>query len=206
MTEFLDLTMQIDDDTRTFPGDPDAEVEQVATVEEDGYAAKRLSVPSHVSTHVDAPAHMVEAGATLDEVPIERLAGEAVTFDAREGDEVSLDTDALGRTDDVEMVFFWTGHSERAGEDGYYEEFPVVEEETAEALVERGVSVVGIDSFTPDDEPYPVHDTLLGNDILIVENLTNLGAVSGERFECYVMPLSVADSDGAPCRVLAMVE
>lgn len=205
MAKMVDLTMPIDERTPTFPGDPEQEIEDASTVDEDGYAVKRLNFSSHFSTHIDAPAHMVRGGKTLDEYPTENFVGEAVAVDVRGQEEISLDPDHVGFTE-VEMVFFRTGHAQKAYGDGYYRGAPVITEETAEMLVEKGVDIVGIDSYSPDEEPYPVHEILLGNDILIAENLVNLEEVSGKSFRCYLLPLKIGDADGAPCRAIGVVE
>ena len=79
-------------------------------------------------------------------------------------------------------------------------------------VVDRGVSWLGVDSLSPELPPqerpdgdfdYPVHTTLLESDVLIAENLTNLGAVAGERVEVNAVPLRLVGSDGSPVRVLA---
>jgi kynurenine formamidase len=66
--------------------------------------------------------------------------------------------------------------------------------------------MVGLDSYSPDNEPFEIHKMLLKRDILIVENLVNLDRLVGKRFRCYVMPLKIQDADGAPCRVIGIIE
>lgn len=202
MTEVVDLTMPIDERTPTFPGDPVQEIKDVSTVEEDGYAVKRLTFPSHFSTHLDAPAHMIPEGRTLDDYPTDKFVGEAIAVDVRGQEEISLDPERIGPAD---MVFFRTGHVQKAYSDDYYQNNPVIKEETAEELLEKGVDIVGIDSYSPDREPYPVHNILLGNGVLIAENLVNLEGVSEKRFRCYLLPLKIGDADGAPCRAIGVV-
>jgi len=48
-----------------------------------------------------------------------------------------------------------------------------------------------------------VHTTLLGNDTLIIENLTNLAGLVGETVDVAALPTKLADCDGAPIRVVA---
>jgi arylformamidase len=201
MPYVFDLTMPINEETPTYTGDPEQEIEKVATVGEDGYAVKRLSFPSHFSTHFDAPSHMIAGGKSLDEYPVGKFVGDAVVVDVR-GQEL---IDSAGGVSGVDMVFFRTGRSQRAYEEDYHDDVPVLTEDTAEELAKSGVDVVGIDSPSPDTEPFPVHDTLLSNDVLILENLVNLGAVQGKVFRCYALPLPVDDADGAPCRVVGVV-
>jgi kynurenine formamidase len=82
----------------------------------------------------------------------------------------------------------------------------MISKDFARKLVEKEVSIIGLDSYTPDDEPYDVHKILLKEDILIVENLTNLDKLVGKRFNCYIAPLKIENSDGAPCRVIGILD
>ena len=194
----IDLTMPIDRDTPTFPGEQPYEIEQVATIEWNGWNMKRLCISSHFSTHMDAPAHMIEGGNTLSDYPMEKFIGEAIVLDVRGQKEIVADLDYVREGD---IVFFLTGHSEKAYDEDYFEDNPVISEATARDLVEKGISIVGIDSFTPDNEPYLVHKMFLGADIPIVENLVNLEKLAGARFRCCIMPLHIRGGDGAPCRI-----
>jgi kynurenine formamidase len=204
--KLVDLTMSLDEETPTHPDDPEVEAEEVTTVEKDGYAVKRLWFPSHVGTHIDAPAHMLEDGKTVDDYGVETFVGEGVVVDVQGQEVIEVGKDRL---DDADMVFFHTGHAKRAHNgrsEDYHDGGPVVSERTAEAVVETGVDVFGIDAPSPDEPPYPVHDMLLGNDVVILENLVNLGAVGERQFRCYALPLNVVGGDGAPCRVIAVLD
>ena len=69
----IDLTMSIDEETPVFPGDPKQEIKQYATIKENGWNEKRLTINSHFSTHIDAPFHMLENGKKLTIVTGEKL-------------------------------------------------------------------------------------------------------------------------------------
>ena len=198
----IDLTMPIDDRTPTFPGEPPHVIEQVATIERNGWSVKRLSMNSHFSTHIDAPSHMIDGGKTLSDYPLEKFIGEAVVIDVREQKEIEADLSYVRKGD---IMFFLTGHSRKAYDGKYFEDNPVISEGTARELIEKGINIVGIDSFTPDNEPYVVHKMFLGADIPIVENLVNLDKLAGQRFQCFILPLNILDGDGAPCRVAGIV-
>jgi len=81
----------------------------------------------------------------------------------------------------------------------------VISRETAEKLIAKKIRIVGLDSLTPDNEPYDIHKMLFRHGILIVENLVNLDKLKGKRFKCYIMPLKIKDADGAPCRIIGIV-
>ena len=53
-----------------------------------------------------------------------------------------------------------------------------------------------------DHEAILIHKILLGNNILIIENLTNLSVLAGETFKVYAFPLKF-QLDGSPTRVVA---
>lgn len=62
-------------------GLPQPSFRPIARVEDDGYAMSEYHLLNHICTHVDAPAHQIAAGDTLDEIPLDRLVTEAVTID-----------------------------------------------------------------------------------------------------------------------------
>jgi kynurenine formamidase len=202
MMRAIDLTMQIDERTPVFPGDHPPEFAQAATIEKDGASVTRLSFSSHFGTHIDAPSHMISGAKTLTDFPIGTFVGEAIVLDVR--GQRAIDHELAG-VKQWDIVFFCTGHTRKAHEPGFFEANPVLSEALARKLVQKGVKIVGLDSFTPDNAPYPVHKILLGADILILENLVGLEELVGKRFECCVMPLKVKDADGAPCRVVGFV-
>ena len=78
-------------------------------------------------------------------------------------------------------------------------------------MVDRGVKMVGVDCVNvempivdrPADYNRPIHHTLLGNDILIIENLTNLEQIAGKRARVFAFPLKYKGGDGAQARVVA---
>ena len=195
--------MPIDERTPSFPGEVSQKIEQVATIENNGWNVKRLCINSHFSTHIDAPVHMIEGGKSLSDYPMDKFIGEAVVLDVRGQSEIEADLSEIRKGD---IVFFLTGHSSKAYDDDYFENNPVISERTAHDLIEKEINIVGLDSFTPDNEPYLIHKMFLRADILIVENLINLENLAGKRFRCCILPLNIKDGDGAPCRVAGIVD
>lgn len=201
--QIIDLTMTIDDNTLLFPGNGRVKIKQLATVEEEGCSEKELIMQSHCSTHIDAPAHMLSNGKTLDSYPMEKFVGKGIVIDVRGQIEIKAN---LNQVTEGEVVLFFTGWCSNANTKEYFSNNPVLSRETAEELVEKKVKLVGIDSFTTDNLPCEIHKLFFRHDILIVENLMNLDKILGKKFRFYVMPLKIKGSDGAPCRVIAEME
>lgn len=199
----IDLTMPIDNKTPNWPGDPEIIIKQASTVEKDGIGKKTLQFHSHFSTHIDAPSHMIVKGKTLSDYSIDKFVGECIVLDVRGQKEIETDLSIVKEND---IVFFFTGHSDKAYDPHYFKNNPVITEKTANELVKKKIKIVGLDSSTPDNEPYTLHKLFFKHDILIVENLVNLRNLAGKRFQCYILPLKIKDGDGAPCRVIGVTE
>jgi kynurenine formamidase len=172
-----------------------------------------VDVCMHLGTHVDAPSHFIRGGKNIEDFPLERFLVQAVVWP------VSVDPLAAITPAQLEglslqpgdAVLLSTGWGE-IYKDPQYHDHPYLADEAAAWFVEQGASMVGVDFFTPDKPPrlrdetfsYPVHKTLLGNEVLIIENLTGLAALAGRRVELYAAPLSTrAELEAAPARVFA---
>ncbi|MFB6109944.1 MAG: cyclase family protein [Halodesulfurarchaeum sp.] len=206
-----DLTHSFTDGMQTFPGDPGVEVRTERHLDSDGYRLTGLECTSHAGTHVDAPAHTEAAGKTLADLPIERFALEAVIVDCRDlGDREPIPSERVPDAA-ADCVLFRTGWDEYWGTDRYLDH-PYLAPETARLCADRG-HAVGTDTLNPDpspspnrrsDEPtgYPAHHALLGEGLLIFENLTGLDRPP-ERFELRAYPLPLG-TDGAPVRAVGV--
>lgn len=74
----------------------------------------------------------------------------------------------------------------------------------ARLIVDCGVQLVGVDTPSVDRPPFDAHLALLGNDVLIVENLANLDAITAEVFQLAALPLALVGRDGSPVRAIAL--
>lgn len=215
MAKWVDLTLTLSPDRLTpVPGLPGFTAEPVHTHVQHGRSNTRITLATHLGTHVDAPYHFVPEGATIDLVPLERLVGRGILADLRRfaqpGQPLTLDAVryALREAWPWEaIVLLWTGWAQREmGSPAYYQNHPFLAPEAAQWLKEQGVSAVGVD-FPVDQSGsgFPVHHILLGADIPLIENLVNLDALVGKTFEVYAFPVKIGGGDGAPARVVARV-
>jgi arylformamidase len=215
---WVDFTQPFDGDVPHSPAQPPPEFETLADVRGGGVNVQRYHATTHVGTHVDAPRHVVPDGTTIDDLALDRFAGEGVVLDVRRDapEELAVaDVEAAAGAEGVrpdDIVVFYTGWCEKYRSSAY-RRYPWLSAEVAEWLVAREVKLVGVDTPSPDRPralrpdgwtAYPVHRTLLENGVLIAENLAP-GDVVGEPIVLYGFPVKIRNGDGAPARFVARV-
>ncbi|MDD2573768.1 MAG: cyclase family protein [Bacillota bacterium] len=207
----VDLTHTIHPDTPVFPGTEQPIFSRANTIERDGFRETKITMYSHTGTHIDAPAHMLDGGLSLDSINIEGFIGKAVILDFSNLKSGLIDIDDIKpwekKIQRALFVIIKTGWSKYWGQDKYYGGFPSLSREAAGWLAGFNLKGIGVDAISIDDmdsTTFDVHKTLLSNNILIIENLTNLDAVENEYFTLCVMPLKTKDSDGSPVRAAAI--
>ncbi|HLG25354.1 MAG TPA: cyclase family protein [Candidatus Gracilibacteria bacterium] len=199
----IDLTHTFSQQMPVYPGDPLPEFVQVAFLDKHGYNDFQIKTGMHVGTHMDAPLHMIENGKRLSEYPVEKFFGEGYLLDARGTKAIGPDIFDHHQIKKGDIVLIMTGFSLKFGQPEYYESHPEITEACASKMVELGIKIVGIDTPSPDRPPFAVHKLLLKNDILIIENLTNLETLlKYKRFEVIALPAKF-EAEAAPVRVVA---
>jgi kynurenine formamidase len=193
-----DFTLALSEQTPVFPGEAKPIIKQSATVAENGYNALRYQFGTHFGTHIDAPLHMLENGKSLSDYPASKFVGEAVVLDVRGMSSIDHDLEGVKEGD---IVIFVTGHIQNLMADDYFSRFPEISSALAQKLVDKKVSIVGLDSFSPDGAPYDIHKLFFNNDILILENLNLPASFVGKKLTLVIAPLNIKGADGAPCRV-----
>lgn len=196
---------------QVFPGDPAPEIERREAF---GFRTADLSFCSHTGTHMDAPAHIISQNATLDTMPPETFWGLALLVDARgaAGREVEIADIAphAEKLAEADFMLLRTGWEDKFGGEGYMTGFPTLSAEAAKYALSLGLRGFGFDTISADraeSEECPIHKTLLGSGAVIIENLRGLGELpAGETFLLAALPMPLAQADGAPARVMAVLE
>lgn len=223
----VDLTQPLGPDTVLWPGSESVGLEPVTEIETDGSFAQLLRAPEHSGTHLDAPAHFVASGATVDRIPAEALVVPCAVLDVRE--RATSDPDfALGREDlarleerdgpidrgsAVLLATGWDAYRDDparylGGADPGSLSFPGFGAAAAQSLVERGVVGIGTDTMSVDrgsDTKFPVHYTTLSAGLWHLEGLVGLGELPPRGATLFIGALPLEGGSGAPARVLARV-
>lgn len=188
-----------------FPGDPPFGLSPYFQRKKgDPFDLSLLEMGTHLGTHVDPPAHYLDGGATVDQVPLDILVGEAFVLDMR--GRKAIDADALKESlpPDARRVLFKTDNGPLLLKSEFREDYVSLTENGARFLADRKVCLVGTDYLSIErykNPGAPVHKILLQNGALIVESLSLMDVPAG-RYEIFCLPLLIQDADGAPARVI----
>ena len=210
-----DLSVPLSSALPTYPGDPGIQINDWSKLANgDGANVSALNFGAHTGTHVDAPAHFIEGARKVDALALDVLIGEAHVVEVPEhkriiDEEFVAEHCAVGSK---RILFktrnsaFWTGDYTE-----FRPDFTYLDLRAAQALVQRGVKLVGIDYLSIEkfnSKDHEVHHALLSNDVIILEGL-NLTGVPAGKYELICLPLRLRShlGDGAPARaVLRTIE
>jgi kynurenine formamidase len=170
----------------------------------------RLAITVHSGTHMDAPFHFFDQGTTIDCIPLSQCIGRTLLvklgrLEPRQEIDLSEVTGLEEKLRNIKKIVLSTGWASAWGRPEYFSDHPRISGKSAAFLVSCGVELVGVDSPSVDRPPFPAHVELLGNGVVIVENLTNLGAIPDDEFDLTVLPLKLVGRDGSPVRAVATV-
>lgn len=190
----IDITQEVFS-CKVFPGDPIPSLKHILSLDQgDVCNLTAFSMCAHNGTHVDAPAHFIPDGRTIDEMGLEPFVGDC--FVARcEGNVTGEDAA------DIMEKARAAGASDRiliAGK-------ATVTAEAAQVFARSDIKLLGNESQTvgPEDAPREVHLILLGAGIVLLEGIV-LKEVAEGKYLLSAAPLNLAGCEGAPCRAYLM--
>jgi arylformamidase len=207
-----DISLTVTPDLPVWPGDPAVVLERVTKMEDGAHNnVSRIACGVHVGTHVDAPYHFVADGKTIEQLDLSALNGPAqVVALPNAGPTLSAaDLRGAGVVSGVERVLLKTSNSQYWTQPNlpFQTGFTALAPDGAEYLVQCGVRLVGIDylSIAPFRNSVPVHRTLLGAEVVVLEGV-DLSAVPAGTYQLYCLPVKLGGSDGAPARAILVGE
>jgi len=185
--KIIDISRPLAEGMAVWPGDPPFERTAVSRLADgDVSEVSRVSMGTHCGTHVDAPAHVLAGGGTVDALPLERLIGAAVVLEAAAVPEASI------RQGDIVLIKAPPGGAP-------------LDETAAGGLLAAGVRAVGTDaaSIEGDAAELAVHRLLLGAGVPILEAL-RLDHVACGRYLLVCLPLKLTGAEAAPARAVLL--
>lgn len=235
--KIIDLSHTFSDETVYWVTAKEFKLDVVAKGDTDKgffYAANNFETAEHGGTHIDAPIHFAKGKQSVEEIPLEKLIGDAIKVDVTVN--ASGNADYLitvedftrwektnGKIPSGAIVLLETGHSkyypdkvkylgtdQRGAEAIKLLHFPGLSPEAASWLVKnRNINAIGIDTPSIDygqSEYFKSHVILLAENIPTFENITNLEELPAKGFEVIALPMKIKDGSGAPLRIIATVK
>ncbi len=209
----VDMTLPLEDGMQLFPGLPSFESERSVS-DETGAITRRFASSTHQGTHVDAPRHYDPEGPTLGSLGLDRWFGPATVLDLRAArgepiDAATLDAAAADPEPGDRLLLLTGDVDHRFGDEDFFAEAAHLTPSAAEWLVDREPALVGNDFLTEalDDPDRPVHRTLLGGGVPVVEYLCSADAVADhDRVDFTCLPLHAPGFEAAPVRAVARTD
>lgn len=199
-----DLTHPLFSGMAVYPGDP--KVTLTSHLGEDGYLTSTISLGAHSGTHIDMPFHRIPETPSVEQAPLGRFVLPCTVVDAplhRDLEVPDLEP-VQARIESCPGLLVRTGWSARHQTPGFYAEHPGISPGAAQWLVERGVTLVGME--TPSVHALlhrQVHDIFFEGDVLLLESLASLSELPSRVTLCAV-PLPLQGLEASPVRAFAI--
>lgn len=178
-----------------FDGDPAPKRDIVRSLKRgDSCNLTAFSMCAHNGTHIDAPYHFLDGGATVEEISLVKTVGYAYV----------CEHEGILTADDAQNILYCARYSGCGAEKRILiKGNATVTLPAAQVFAAAGVDLVGNESQTvgPEDAPGEVHRVLLEKDVVLLEGI-RLGDVKGGVYFLSAAPISLGGADGAPCRAL----
>lgn len=202
---WLDVTVPVSPDSPVWPGDPSPVITAVARHDGgDTYHLTEVFMGVHSGTHIDAPLHFIAEGKDITQLDLTRMMGTVRILDATAIHRISADW-LSGHSFDLDEKIIFKTIADTANRSDFMNEsdFTALDEKAAKFLVEKGITLVGIDglSIAVGDELTQTHRRLLESEVIIIEHLNLHGILPG-LYEIIALPMLIAGSEAAPARVL----
>lgn len=206
-----DITTSLGTESIDYPGDTPYVRELLCTIHGGGrFDLARLEMSAHSGTHLDAPAHFISGGKTIDQYAVQDfiLPAHVIPIEDKEAVRPS-ELAGLGvRPGDALLFRTDNSISGRCRTGAFSESFVYLSLEAAALCVDMRLGLVGLDYISVDrygDDGYPVHRKLSGNGTLILEGI-DLTHVPVGKYTLFCFPLKIAGGEASPVRAVLFEE
>ena len=206
MNKFIDLSHNIVNNMVVHPYDNAVKLYQDKFLQDDKYNNFRLEIGMHAGTHIDTPMHLINRKAFINEISIERFIGKGCLLDVRNESVIGYKEKYWDIVSKDDIILLFTNYSDKYGTEEYFTNHPVIDKELADFFIEKKIKILGIDLPSPDKYPFEIHKKLFENNILIIENMTNLSELLHiSNFEIIALPLKIK-AEASMARVIAKID
>lgn len=209
----IDLSQSINSDIKLYPGSPNVYFLKWSKYTIDGYDSEAIFLSTHTGTHMDAPSHFIEGAESIDDIDVNRFVMKNVHLLKifKSSNQLITAEDIINSNIDIkenDSIVFSTGWEHNYNSDNYISSNPGLSSQAATYLSNKKINAVAIDSPSIDsgiESEFPVHQILLKNNIIIIENICNLAQIDKKIFRLIAIPLKLRGASGSPVRALAII-
>jgi len=183
------------------------------------FRIQEVTMRAGIGTHMDAPAHCIPGGATIESLSLDNLIAPCVVIDTSQNTDKDFKVRPShllefekqhGKIPNNSFVIFYTGWDRFWLEPEKYHndhQFPSIDGACGEFLLERAIAGIGIDTLSPDrpESGFPLHAALLGAGKYIVENVANAKNLPASGGFSLALPMKTSGGTEAPIRLIACV-
>ena len=209
----IDLSQSINSDIKLYPGSPNVSFLKWSKYSIDGYDSEAIFLSTHTGTHMDAPSHFIKGAEPIDVIDVNRFVMNNVYLlkISKSSNQLITTEDIINSDTDIkenDSIIFSTGWEHNYNSDVYMSSNPGLSPDAAIYLSNKKINAVAIDSPSIDsgiESTFPVHQILLKNDVLIIENICNLTQINKKILKLIAIPLKLQGATGSPIRALAII-
>ncbi len=217
----VDLSHELNEKVPTWHGGPadytlSTTIDYADCTTHTKFRAQRTSFATGLGTHIDAPAHCIPGGKTIDQLDphcfmaplvVINVANKATESYQIPAQDILDFEEQYGIIKENSIICFYTGWSHLWADPARYQRFPGLSAEAAELLTLRNPYGVGIDTHSVDilvGDRFFAHEILLGHGCYIIENMNNLEKIPPTGATGIILPLPLTAATEAPARVIAL--
>ncbi|MFA6263499.1 MAG: cyclase family protein [Candidatus Babeliales bacterium] len=204
MKQYIDISWPITNDASSYKNRHVVHIEPTKTFTRDGARESRIALDSHTGTHIDAPAHFLKDGITVDQLCFDKLIGPCRVLDLTMVSEKIMAKDLNAHEPcNGEILLLKTTNSSHTPIAPFDPNFVYLSAEAADYLVSKKIKTVGIDylGIERNQPEHQTHRSLLSAGIVIIEGL-RLQHVAAGAYELICLPLLLSGLDASPARAV----
>lgn len=216
-SRFVDLSHTIEDGMPVLPGLPTPRIGAHLThdasrdkYEDAEFFLGKVDMPANVGTYLDSPFHRFRDREDLAEIPLERIVGlRGALLDASNAESRELRPELPKDDLSGAAILIRSGWDSNWRTEAYFGAAPYLAESLATELVDRGVGLVGVDSWNVDDTTTgrrPIHTALLDAGIYVVEHLRGLDVLPSTGFRFFAPVIALRGGASFTVRAFAELE
>lgn len=203
MGGWIDITQPLDNNIAHWPEDEPFTYRTTVTKDDSGSVnIGKVSMSTHIGTHVDAPFHFKNDGKKIIDIEVERYIGKCTIIDIKDYPEIDATILKKKLLKPAQRLLIKTNLPNRP--ERFPDDVPPITPDGAAYMADLGIQLVGVDTPSVDDidsKDLLGHHALFEHDIYILENVM-LDHVSEGEYELIALPLAMKEADGSPVRAV----